>query len=277
MRIDTHQHFWKINDTDYPWITEQLSVIRRDFLPDDLAPLLKTCNLDASIAVQARQSAEETSWLLSLADTNQAICGVVGWVPLAEKQGEPYLEQFADHPKLLGVRHVVQDEPDDQFILGTDFNEGVARLKQYDLVYDILIFAKHLQPTIEFVDRHPDQPMVLDHIAKPTITPGQFDEEWKKGMLELGKRPNVYCKLSGMATEVRAEEWDESLLEPYFDIALESFGAKRLVYGSDWPVCLLMTEYQRWYETVERYLSKLTEAEQKAIWSDNAKQAYKMP
>ncbi|MFN3192764.1 MAG: amidohydrolase family protein [Aureliella sp.] len=275
MRIDTHQHFWKINDTDYPWIPDG-SVIRRDFLPDDLAPLLESCNLDASIAVQARQSAEETSWLLSLAEKHETICGVVGWVPLADKLGEPYLEQFADHPKLVGMRHVVQGEPDDNFILREDFNKGVARLKHYGLVYDILIFAKHLRPTIEFVDLHPEQPMVLDHIAKPTIIPGKFDEEWKQGMLELGKRSNVYCKLSGMATEVRADSWDASLLEPYFEVALEAFGANRLVYGSDWPVCLLMTEYQQWYKTVEQFLSKLSDHEQTAIWSENARQAYKM-
>lgn len=276
MRIDTHQHFWKINDTEYPWITEELAAIRRDFLPTDLEPILQACDLQASIAVQARQKVEETEWLLELAKSHDSIVGVVGWVPLAQNQAEPYLEKFAADDNLLAVRHVVQDEEDPQFILGKEFNEGVARLKNYGLVYDILIFARQLAPSIQFVDQHPDQPMVLDHIAKPTIRRGNFDAEWRDHMLELGKRPNVFCKISGMATEVRDSEWDVELLRPYFETTLEAFGADRLVYGSDWPVCLLKTEYERWYQTVSELISSLSESEQKAIWDENVRKAYKM-
>jgi L-fuconolactonase len=276
MRIDTHQHFWKYNDTEYPWMTDEHAIIRRDFLPKDLQPLLEACNLQASIAVQARQQVEETEWLLQLAKDNESIAGVVGWVPLAENQAEPYLEKYSADENLLGVRHVVHDEQDPQFILGKDFNEGVARLKKYGLVYDILIFARHLAPSIQFVDQHPDQPMVLDHIAKPTIRRGNFDQEWRDHLLELGKRPNVFCKISGMATEVRDDEWDTELLLPYFETALEAFGAERLVYGSDWPVCLLKTEYERWYQTVNEFISGLSEAEQEAIWHENVRKAYRM-
>jgi L-fuconolactonase len=197
MKVDSHQHFWEINDTDYVWMGEEHARIKRDFLPQDLQPLLQAAGLDGCVAVQARQMVKETEWLLSLAEEHDFIQGVVGWVPLCENGGGADLEKWARHPKLCGVRHVVHDEPDDNFILGDDFNDGVKRLRELGLTYDILIFGKHLPQTIEFVDRHPDQPMVVDHIAKPVIEAGHFDEAWASGIRELAKREQVNCKLSG--------------------------------------------------------------------------------
>ena len=228
MKIDSHQHFWAINDTDYVWMGDEHATIRRDFLPSDLQPLIAECGIDGSVAVQARQMVEETEWLLGLADDHELIRAVVGWVPLCENAGESELERFAGHRKLVGVRHVIHDEPNDDFILREDFNEGIRRLSRYDLIYDILIFWKHLPQTIEFVDRHPGQPFVLDHIAKPEIKTATPDPAWIKNMQKLAKREQVYCKISGMATEVpESTQWTTDLLRPYFDVALEAFGPDR--------------------------------------------------
>ena len=212
-RIDSHHHLWAINDTDYVWMTDDHAVIRRDFLGPEMKSAFAEGGTFGSVAVQARQIIEETEFLLNLSEENPEIRGVVGWVPLRENAGEPHLERFAAYQKLKGVRHVVHDEPDDDFILGDAFNEGIARLKQYDLLYDILIFYKHLPQTIEFVDRHPDQPFVVDHIAKPRIAKGAFDQEWADNMKELAKREHVSCKVSGVLTEVRDETWDLELLQ----------------------------------------------------------------
>ncbi|MCH7225865.1 amidohydrolase family protein [Haloferula sp. A504] len=274
MKIDSHHHLWAINDTDYPWIDEEKSVIRRDFLAGDAARNFKSSGIGGSVVVQARQIVEETEWLLGLAEANDWMRGVVGWVPLLEDAGEPFLERFAPHPKLCGVRHVVHDEPDDDFILREDFNEGIRRLMNYGLVYDILIFEKHLPQTIEFVDRHPEQIFVVDHIAKPVVRRDAFDEAWAKNTRELARRENVSCKVSGMVTEVRDAEWDVDLLRPYFETVLEAFGAGRLMFGSDWPVCLLRSEYGQWVECVTELVAGLSEEEKAAIWGGNAVRIY---
>lgn len=276
MFIDSHQHFWKYNDNDYGWISDANSAIKRDFLPSDLAGSLKTTGVDGSIAVHARQSLQETTWLLELARKNASILGVVGWLPLCSPDIAGEFEHFSGQPKLVGARHVVHDEPDDDFILRDDFNEGVRHIGRHGLVYDILIFAKHLPNTIIFIDRHPEMQFVVDHIAKPTIIEGKFDEEWRKNMLELGRRPNVACKVSGMTAEVHGESWCVPLFQPYFDTVLEAFGPQRLMFGSDWPVCLLMTEYVRWFKSVNAMIRTLSADEQSAILGVNAQQIYSL-
>lgn len=274
MRIDTHQHFWAINDADYVWMGEEHAPIRRDFLPDDLLPLLSATGIDGCVTVQARQMVEETQWLLELADRHAWIKAVVGWVPLVNGAGEPWVEQFARHPKLAGLRHVVHDEPDEDFILRDDFNAGIARLAHYGLVYDVLIFARHLPQTMMFADRHPNQPLVVDHIAKPCIRRDGFDHAWAAGIRELARREQVTCKVSGMVTEVRDPDWDAELLRPYFETVLEAFGPRRLMFGSDWPVCRLRAGYDQWVRTAEFLTNPLSPAEQHAFWGGNAARVY---
>jgi len=274
MKIDSNHHLWAINDTDYVWMTDAHATIRRDFLSPELNAVLAESSIDATVAVQARQITEETEFLLTIADANPRILGVVGWVPLCENGGEPWLEKFAAHPKLRGVRHVVHDEPDDDFILREDFNVGIRNLAKHNLLYDILIFWKHLPQTIRFVDMHPDQAFVVDHIAKPRITRDAFDTEWATGIRQLAEREHVSCKISGMITEVRDAEWDTELLRPYFETILEAFGPQRLMFGSDWPVCQLRGTYKQWTQTVTELLAPLSPDEQSAIWGGNAARIY---
>lgn len=202
------------------------------------------------------------------------MAGVVGWVPLVSDRVDEHLEPLHQHELLRGVRHVVHDEPDDRFLLREDFNRGVARLLGYGLTYDILIFAKHLSATIEFVDRHPHQTFIVDHIAKPTIKRTAFDQQWAEGIKQLAKRDNVWCKFSGVVTEVRDESWSIEMIQPYWETALEAFTANRLMFGSDWPVCLLRSSYERWCGVVEELAGKLSQEEQLKFWSSNAIEAY---
>lgn len=276
MRVDSHHHFWDYSVEQYGWITDQMSVLKRDFGPADLQPLIQAGRIDAVVSVQARQSIVETEWLLALSRDTDFIKGVVGWVPLAEANVESIIEEWSHFDKLKAVRHVVQSEPDDDFILGSDFNRGIRHLKNYGLVYDILIFAKHLPNTIKFVDQHPEQAFVLDHIAKPTIRADQFDAEWKRNLMELAKRPNVDCKFSGVVTEVRDSSWNVDTIRPYWDVAMEAFGSQRLMYGSDWPVCLLKAEYADWISAVNELASQLTDREQEDFWGANAARAYSL-
>ena len=277
MKIDSHHHLWAINDTDYVWMSEAHTVIRRDFLSADLNAALDESGIDGTVAVQARQMTAETDFLLDIADANPRIKAVVGWVPLCENGGEPFLEKFAAHPKFVGVRHVVHDEPDDDFILRPDFNQGILNLSKYGLVYDILIFWKHLPQTIQFVDRHPNQPFVVDHIAKPRIAAGNFDTEWASGIRELAKRENVSCKISGMLTEVRGETWDLELLRPYFETVYDAFGPQRVMFGSDWPVCLLRSSHTEWTRVCSNLTKNLGPAAQDAFWGGNAARIYQIP
>jgi L-fuconolactonase len=279
MKIDSHQHFWRYDATDYPWIGPEHLAIKRDFFPADLEPLLQNAGIDGCITVQARQTLEETNWLLELAAKNTFIKGVVGWLPLCDPQINQTLERYAKQSNLVGVRHIIHDEPDDQFILRADFNEGITQLAARDLVYDILIFEKHLPQTIEFVDRHPNLNFVVDHIAKPKIRAGTFDQEWQTNLTKLARRENVSCKLSGMVTEVHGPVWDRQLLAPYFETAIEAFGPDRLLFGSDWPVCLLKTDYPTWVDTIAatlNALNALSKDEQAAIWGKNAQRIYKL-
>lgn len=274
MKIDSHQHFWQYNEVDYVWMGEVHNAIKKNFLPDDLQPLLKENNLDGSIAVQARQTIAETNFLLGLASNNSIIKGVVGWLPLCETDVEGMIEKYAAEKNIVGFRHVIHDEPDDLFILRKDFNNGIKCLKHHSLCYDILIFEKHLPQAIKFVDQHPEIKMVIDHIAKPHISNSKFDHTWAENIKQLSARENVTCKLSGMVTEVIDGKWDKALLQPYFDIVLEAFGPDRLMFGSDWPVCLIQSNYTKWFDTINSLIASLTLFEQSAIMGGNAKRIY---
>jgi L-fuconolactonase len=274
MMIDSHHHLWKYSAAEYDWISPQMQALRRDFLPEDLERVMHHFGIEGTVAVQARQTLEETSWLLQLADGHPLIRGIVGWVPLTDGAGvKKHLEKFAANPKLRGVRHVVQDEPDARFLLRRDFNEGVRELRAFELRYDILIFERHLPAAIEFVDRHPNQIFILDHIAKPRIKEKVLSP-WDRNMRELAKRRNVYCKLSGMVTEADPARWTAESLQPYIDVALGAFGPARLMYGSDWPVMLLASEYARWFGTVQNAIAKLSKSEQARIMGGTAAEAY---
>jgi L-fuconolactonase len=274
MTIDAHHHLWKYSAAEYGWITPEMPAIRRDFLPADLEPLMHHFGIEGTVAVQARQSLEETAWLLDLSEKHPLIRGVVGWVPLTEGAGvKRSLEKFAGNKRLRGVRHVVQDEADPRYILRKDFNEGVSTLREFGLRYDILIFERHLPAAIEFVDRHPDQTFILDHIAKPRIK-DKIISPWDRNIRELAKRQNVYCKLSGMVTEADPRHWTPEGLQPYIDVVLGAFGPRRLMYGSDWPVMLLAGDYERWYRTVRLAIDKLSQAEQDRIMGGTAAEAY---
>lgn len=274
MKIDSHQHFWQYNEVDYVWMGEVHNAIKKNFLPDDLQPLLKENNLDGSIAVQARQTIAETNFLLGLASNNSIIKGVVGWLPLCETDVEGMIEKYAAEKNIVGFRHVIHDEPDDLFILRKDFNNGIKCLKHHSLCYDILIFEKHLPQAIKFVDQHPEIKMVIDHIAKPRISNSKFDHTWAENIKQLSARENVTCKLSGMVTEVIDGKWDKALLQPYFDIVLEAFGPDRLMFGSDWPVSILGGSYSQIVKLAEALTSHLSPSEADFFWYKTATAAY---
>jgi L-fuconolactonase len=275
MVIDSHNHFWKYNPADYGWIDESMSIIRRDFLPADLRDPMMAAGVDGTIAVQARQSLEETHWLLNLAAENASIRGVVGWVSLVSEHVRRELETVGADPKLRGVRHVLQGESEDHFMLRDDFNRGVGILKEFGLAYDLLIFERHLPVAGRFVDLHPEQVFILDHLAKPKIKAAER-EPWAKHLQELAKRPNVYCKASGIVTEADWQSWTPPGLREYFNIALEAFGPDRIMAGSDWPVCLVACGYKRWWDILREWISALSETEQSKILGDNAVRAYKL-
>jgi L-fuconolactonase len=273
--IDSHHHFWKYSREEYPWIGEGLNVLRRDFLPADLKKEIDAAKVDGVVSVQARQSLEETRWLLELADKIVFVRGVVGWAPLVSATVEKDLEKFAGQKKLKALRHVLQDEKDDRYAVREDFVRGVGALKKFGLVYDILIYEKQLPASIELVDKLPNQVFVLDHVAKPTIRQ-KIVSPWRERMRDLAKRQNVYCKLSGMATEADHGGWEAADLRPYVDVVLEAFGPRRLMFGSDWPVCLLAVTYQRWVATVREFTAKLSAAEKDRIMGGTAVEAYKL-
>lgn len=277
MKIDSHQHYWHFNTADYGWMGEDMSVIKRDFLPADLLPELKSIDFDGSVAVQARQSLEETNWLLQLADEHPHIKGVVGWLDLQSEQAEEQIAAFAKHPKAVGVRHVIHDEEDIDFMLRPAFIRGVQLLEKYDMAYDILIFPKHLTNTIEFVKQFSEkQTFVVDHIAKPLIKDG-IVSPWKEDIAALAKFPNVYCKVSGMVTEADWNTWTPENIRPYLDVVMEAFGPERILIGSDWPVCLVAGKYSEVMQVVIDYISTFTEKEQALMLGENAAKAYKIP
>lgn len=271
--IDTHHHFWKYSAAEYGWISDEMKTIRRDFLPADLKKTLDEAGVSGAVSVQARTTVEESDWLLGMAEKHDFLRGVVGWVPLTENDVEKHLERLAAHKKFKGVRHVIQGEPDDNYILRPDFNAGVKKLLKYKLRYDILIYERHLKPSIRFVDQHPNQLFILDHVAKPKIKE-RILSPWREDMIALGKRPNVYCKLSGMITEADWKKWSSADLAPYLDTALQAFGPKRLLFGSDWPVMLVAGQYKPWVELIKQTIKRYSVAEQEQILSRNAIAAY---
>jgi L-fuconolactonase len=274
-RIDSHHHLWKYSHTDYPWISEGMESIRQDFLIPELKQAMQAAKIDGVVTVQARQSLLETDWLLELASQHDFMRGVVGWVPLCDPAVESHLQKYWHNPRLKAVRHVLHDEPDDFYMLREDFNRGVSQLEDVGLRYDILIFERHLPQTIEFVDRHPTQIFILDHIAKPKIR-SQVLSPWRERMRELARRENVYCKLSGMVTEAEWNTWTEKDLRPFIDAVLECFGPKRLMFGSDWPVSLLACAYEKWIEVVERSTASLSVPERDRLFGGTAKEAYRL-
>ena len=273
MIIDSHHHFWNYTDEDYGWIDDSMSRIRRDFLPSDLKDTIGAAGVDGVISVQARQSLEETDWLLKLSEENDFIMGVTGWLPLVDDGIKNIIGRYVSHEKLKAVRHVIHDEEDDNFILRKDFNRGISKLLKHNLVYEILIFEKHLPQTISFVDKHPNQIFVLDHIGKPKIKENILSP-WRESIAELAKRENVFCKISGMVTEADFKQWTPNQLQPYADEILDSFGAERVMFGSDWPVCLVASEYDQWLNTVNSFIKQLSKNEQELIMGGNARRVY---
>jgi len=271
-RIDSHQHFWNYDENQYPWLSKN-SPLHRDWLPEDWQKEGGKAGLDGSIAVQARQTLEESRWLLTLADHFPLVKGVVGWVDLQSEQVEEPLEELADHPKFVGVRHVVQDEAEDEFMLRPAFLRGLGRLKQFKLTYDLLTFPRHLTVARKVVEKFPDQKFVLDHIAKPFIKAGTISP-WDRDLRELAKFKNVWCKVSGLVTEANWNQWKPPDFRPYLDVVFEAFGEDRLMFGSDWPVCLIAGSYEDVLGIVRDYIQPLPEVSRQKILGDNAARFY---
>lgn len=275
MILDAHHHLWRYSREEYGWISDEMGVLARDFGVDDLRSTASKCGVTGSIVVQARQKVAENEQLLDIAEADDFVRGVVGWAPLVDPAVSGVLDRLASRSKLCGLRHVVQDEPDDAFLLRDDFNHGVAEVLRRGLTYDILIFARHLPTAAEFVDRHPNGRFVLDHIAKPRIAAGEV-EPWRSRLIELARRPNVACKISGVVTEADWSSWSADSIRPYLDAALAAFGPTRLMYGSDWPVCLLAAEYQRWVEVVTDWASQFSPSERASFFHGAAETAYQL-
>lgn len=274
-KIDAHQHFWEFDPVRDGWITEEMTVIRKDFLPKDIKPVLKKNGIEGCVAVQADQSEKETNFLLDLAKENDFIKGVVGWIDLLKENINERLDYYSQFKALKGFRHILQGEKDRQFMLRPDFIRGIRALKKFNFTYDILIFPDQLQHTKNFVAAFPDQKFVIDHIAKPYIIDKEIDE-WKKDITDVAKQENVYCKISGLVTEADWKKWKEKDFVPYLDVIVESFGMDRVMFGSDWPVCLLAASYKKVKEIVENYLSSFAQQEQEKVFGQNAIEFYNL-
>jgi L-fuconolactonase len=273
-RIDSHKHFWKYNPVRDSWITGDMSVIQKDFHPNDLAPILIENNFDGCVAVQADQSEDETNFLLNLSVEHVFIKGVVGWVDLRSELVEDRLLHFSQHTKLKGIRHIVQAEPKG-FMAQKEFLRGIKTLKKFNLPYDILIKEHQLEETVGFMKKFPDQQFVIDHIAKPTITKNDRTF-WEKNMSALATFPNVFCKLSGMVTEADWKNWKHTDFVPYLDTVLSCFGINRVMYGSDWPVCLVAGSYKQQLGILEQYITTFSESEKQLVMGENAIRFYNL-
>ncbi|MEM9832412.1 MAG: amidohydrolase family protein [Bacteroidota bacterium] len=274
-KIDSHQHFWQYSPETHGWISDEMAVLKQDFLPKNLAPLLKANDCVGCVAVQASQTLAETNWLLSLAAQNDFILGVVGWVDLRDSQLANTLDDLSKESKLKGIRHVIQDEPDDKFMLQPDFIRGVNLLAGYRLTYDLLIFEKHLSAALSFVEQISQVPTVIDHIAKPKIGKNEL-QPWKQNITALANNSTAYCKISGMVTEADWQHWKYDDLLPYLDTVVEAFGTDRLMIGSDWPVCLLAAEYADVMHIIEQYFSEFSEVERRQVFYQNAVDFYQL-
>ena len=274
MIIDTHVHFWKYDKIRDAWITDEMKILKQDYLPVHLITTLKRNDVDGCIAVQAGQSEYETHFLVELSKTHSEIKGVVGWVDLLNKNLEERLQFFSQFNIIKGWRHVVQSEPDD-FLLRSDFQKGIAALASYNFTYDILIYHRQLKPALDFVSKFPNQKFVIDHCAKPDISKKNITE-WKTLMKEMAQHPNVCCKISGFFTETKWKEWSASDFYPYLDTVFEAFGVERLMFGSDWPVILLSGMYVQWKSLLEKYMEKFSEEERLKVFGENAIKFYNL-
>jgi len=275
MRIDSHQDFWKYNAARDSWITDEMSVLKRDFLPENLKPELQASAIGATIAVQADQSEDETLFLLQLAESHASIAGVVGWIDLCSPQVAERMQYFSRFEKLRGFRHIAQSEPDDRFLLRHDFLRGIAFLRHFNFTYDILIYPRQLPAALELVAKFPDQRFVIDHLAKPEIK-ARHRSGWAVLMQNIAAHPNVYCKLSGMVTEADWQHWKKEDFHPYLDVVFDAFGPDRLMFGSDWPVCLLAAGYPQVFEIVEEYLRDCAADVKEKIFGGNAAKFYSL-
>lgn len=273
MKIDSHQHFWRYDAARDAWITEEMAVLKRDFLPEQLAAEYAANGIDASVAVQADQSENETNFLLDLAKKDDRIAGVVGWVDLLSPRVAERLEHFSHFAKLRGFRHIAQAEKDDRFLAREDFVKGVAQLRRFGFTYDILVYAKQLPAAIELVARLPEQHFVIDHLAKPGIK-AKRTVPWAAQMTEIAQNKNVFCKVSGLVTEADWRKWKPEDFKPYLDVVFDAFGADRLMFGSDWPVCLLAASYRQVKQLIEGYVKGFSEANKEKIFGGNAARFY---
>jgi len=273
MHIDSHQHFWKYSEAEYPWIGKG-TPLQRDWLPADLEREAAKVGINGSVAVQARQSLEESRWLLELADKSPFIKGVVGWVDLQSEKVEDDLAALSKHKKFVGVRHGVQSEAAD-FMLKPEFLRGLSALHAFDFTYDLLLFPKHLPSSVKVVEKLSHQRFVLDHIAKPMIRAGMM-QPWKDDLRELAKHKNVACKISGMVTEAKLKDWKKEDFRPYLDVVFEAFGEDRVMFGSDWPVCLLAGSYEQVHGLAADYFKQFPAAVQEKFLGGNAVKFYKL-
>jgi L-fuconolactonase len=279
MKIDTHQFFWRYKEQEYghmfPWTLPDMERLKEDHLPDDLLPLLQRAGIDGTVAVQVRQTMEETRWLLELAEQYPFILGVVGWVDLCNPDVRQQLERFCPHPKLCSIRYKLENEPDVRFMLRQDFVRGIGTLAEFGLPFELLIRSKHLPVASELAGKFPAQQFVLNHIGKPPIKTGQLSP-WDTDVRRLASHPNVSCKISGMVGEADWEAWKPADFRPYLDVVLEGFGSKRLMVGSDWPECTLAGTYGEVMQLAGDYIGQLSEAEQADIWANNAVEVYSL-
>lgn len=274
-RIDSHQHFWMYDPKVHSWMNEDMKIIKRDFLSNDLRPLLDATEMDGCVAVQASQSESENTFLLSLAEQNDFIKGIVGWVDLQSKDVTDRLNYYAQNPKIKGFRHIIQDEPEVDFMLRPSFMNGISLLSEFGFTYDILIYPKHLPNAYTLAKSFPNQRFVIDHLAKPNIK-GPEAEFWRKGLKKIASLENVHCKISGMVTEADWKSWEKEQFEPYIATALDAFGIDRLMYGSDWPVCTLAATYTDAFWIVEDYFSRFSRLEQEKLFGENASTFYNL-
>jgi len=275
MKIDSHQHFWRYNldKADYGWIDSRMEILKRDYLPADLQPLLAQAGIDGCVAVQARQTLTETEALLQMAAENDFIKGVVGWVDLRAADVETQLARFGQFPKFKGVRHIIHDEPDDLFMLQPEFLRGLGKLRSFNLTYDWLLFPKHLSTAIDVSQKYPEQRFVVDHLAKPPMRDKRVDP-WEAHIREIATNPNVYCKVSGMVTETHWKQWQPEDFRPYLDIVFDCFGVDRLMFGSDWPVCTLSGSYAEVYNLAQSYVRQRSNGAMDKVFGDNATKFY---
>jgi L-fuconolactonase len=274
-KIDSHQHFWQYDPDRHTWINDRMKVLKQDFLPPDLKEKMDKVGIDGCVAVQADQTEAETEFLLSLADEYGFIEGVVGWLDIRAENLEEKLDHYIRYEAFKGLRHIVQDEPDDRFLLQSDFLKGIETLSNYNLTYDILIYARHLPVAVEFANKFPDQKFVVDHIAKPEIKEQNIDT-WADGIRELAQHPNMYCKVSGMVTEADWQHWKPEDFNPYMDVVFDAFGTEKLIFGSDWPVCTLAANYYEVFGLLDNYIQDFTDRERERIMGGNAQTFYNL-